>query len=425
MNILVLGNGGREHAICWLISKSSYCTKLVIAPGNAGTAQLGQNININPSDFEAVKDLVNEHQIDLVVVGPEDPIVNGIYDFFKGDEELMNVPILAPSAAGARLEGSKKFAKEFMQRHHIPTAAYASFTSGQYAECRDYLAKQSIPIVIKADGLAAGKGVTVAFKREEAESAIDDLFLNNKFGEAGSTVVIEEFLEGIELSVFALTDGKSYVLLPEAKDYKQIGEGNTGPNTGGMGSISPVPFANKEFMQKVTDRVILPTIQGFQNEQIDYKGFVFFGLMNVKGEPYVIEYNVRLGDPETEAILPRIGEDILPYMLEAAQGKLNTSEIKITTDYSATVMLVSGGYPGDYEKGNEIKGLENVSGSTLFIAGAKTSGGKTITSGGRVLAVNSQADSLQAALDLSYKNAAMIQFDNMYYRRDLGKDLMG
>lgn len=424
MNILILGSGGREHAISWSISRSELCDKLLIAPGNAGTGIEGTNINIKPTDFEEVKYAVLQHHIELVIVGPEDPIVEGIYDYFIKTDALKDVLILAPSSVGAQLEGSKEFAKKFMERHNIPSAAYASFTSDQYVEAKDYLNKQPIPIVIKADGLAAGKGVTVAFERAEAEQALDDLFLNNKFGEAGSKVVIEEYLEGIELSVFALTDGKNYILLPEAKDYKQIGEGNTGPNTGGMGSISPVPFADESFMNKVTERIIKPTISGFQKENIDYKGFVFIGLMNVKGEPFVIEYNVRLGDPETEAILPRIDEDFLPYLIAAAKGELTDKTVKFKEEYSATVMLVSGGYPADYEKNKEILGLENVKNSSIFFAGAKLEESKTLTSGGRVLAVNSLANTLQEALDISYSNVSKITFDKMYYRKDLGKDLM-
>jgi phosphoribosylamine--glycine ligase len=424
MNILILGSGGREHAISWLISKSQQCDKLYIAPGNAGCSILGNNLNINPNDFEAIKKCVLENQIDLVIVGPEDPIVNGIYDFFKKDDELKNILIVAPSAQGAQLEGSKEYAKEFMSRYEIPTAAYASFTSDEYTQAREYLAEQPIPIVIKADGLAAGKGVTVAFERTEAEQAIDDLFLHHKFGDAGSKVVIEEFLEGIEISVFVLTDGKNYLLLPEAKDYKQIGEGNTGPNTGGMGSVSPVPFADESFMSKVKERIIEPTIKGLQQENIDYKGFVFFGLMNVKGDPYVIEYNVRLGDPETEAILPRIGEDFLPYLLAAAAGKLGNTEVKMKEDFSATIMMVSGGYPGSYEKNKEISGLNQLDRESVFYAGAKADEGKILTSGGRVIAINSLAPSLQEALDQSYAKVKKIHFEKHYYRTDIGKDLL-
>lgn len=424
MNILILGSGGREHALSWMIAKSDLCDQLFIAPGNAGTFKDGININIKPDDFEEIKSAVLRHRIELVVVGPEDPIVKGIYDYFKSTQELKDVLILAPSAWGAKLEGSKEFAKQFMEKHHIPTAAYASFTSNQHAEARAYLKKQLVPIVIKADGLAAGKGVTVAFKREEAEQAVDDLFLHNKFGHAGSKLVIEEYLEGIELSVFALTDGEQYILLPEAKDYKQIGEGNTGPNTGGMGSVSPVPFADEIFMNKVKARILDPTIEGLKKEKTDYKGFVFIGLMNVKEEPYVIEYNVRLGDPETEAILPRIDEDFLPCLIEAAKGELKGRQLKIKNQYSAAVMLVSGGYPADYEKNKEIFGLDKVENSSIFFAGAKLEGNKTLTCGGRVLAVNSLADTLELALDNCYSNAAKITFDKMYFRKDLGKDLI-
>ena len=424
MNILVLGSGGREHAMSWLIAKSELCDKLFIAPGNAGTQLEGVNLNIKVNDFKAIENAVLTHHIDLVIVGPEDPIVEGIYDYFKSTPNLKDVLIIAPSAQGAQLEGSKEYAKKFMDRNAIPTAAYASFTADQYEETKAYLANQSIPIVIKADGLAAGKGVTVAFERKDAEQAIDDLFLNNKFGEAGSKVVIEEFLDGIELSVFVLTDGKNYVSLPEAKDYKQIGEGNTGPNTGGMGSISPVPFADQKFMQKVTDRIIEPTIKGFQKEGIEYRGFVFIGLMNVKGDPYVIEYNVRLGDPETEAILPRIDEDFVPYLIAAAKGELTDQKIKIKSAYSATVMLVSGGYPNSYEKNKEIKGLEKLEANSIFYAGAKQENDKIMTNGGRVLAINSLAANLQEALDQSYAKVDKISFDKMYFRKDLGKDLI-
>jgi phosphoribosylamine---glycine ligase len=424
MKILLLGGGGREHAISWLLSKSPLCEKLFIAPGNAGTASLGVNVAVDALKFDDVKQFVLDQKIDFVIVGPEDPAVKGIADYFEKDIKLTDVRILAPSGKGAQLEGSKEFAKIFMQKYGIPTASYRSFVSDQYKEAKEYIQNHPLPVVVKADGLAAGKGVVVCFKREEALSAIENMFVLNKFGKAGEKVVIEDFLEGIEMSAFVLTDGEKYVLLPEAKDYKRIGEGDTGPNTGGMGCISPVPFADDVFMNKVIKRVIEPTVSGLNKENIDYRGFIFFGLMNVAGDPYVIEYNVRLGDPESEVILPRLDEDILPFMFEAASGNLSKTSIRIKKDYAVTVMAVSAGYPGDYEKGKEISGLDKISDSLVFHAGTKISENKIITSGGRVLCVTSLGPDLKAALEKTYKELDKIHFENKAFRKDIGMDLL-
>jgi phosphoribosylamine--glycine ligase len=424
MNILILGSGGREHAIAWIISKSSLVKQIFVAPGNAGTDQVGNNIDIDITDFEKVEKLVLDKEINFVIVGPEDPIVKGIVDYFKESENLDENIILAPTQAGAQLEGSKDFAKSFMNKYNIPTAAYKTFNQEDYLDAQKYIREKGAPIVIKADGLAAGKGVTVAQTVNEALVALDQAFVHEKFGSAGFKVVVEEFLKGIELSVFVLTDGKNYMLLPEAKDYKQIGEGNTGPNTGGMGSISPVPFANAAFMKKVEEKIIQPTINGLQNEGIEYKGFIFFGLMNVDGEPYVIEYNVRLGDPEAEAILPRIDEDLLPYLINASRKTLRNDKLKLKPGYSVTVMAVSGGYPGSYEKGKTINGLSEVEDCNLFISGAKKSGGTIVTSGGRVLAVNAIEKNFVNALEKSLSNILKVDFEKKYYRRDIGHDLL-
>jgi phosphoribosylamine--glycine ligase len=423
MNILILGSGGREHTLSWIISKSPLCAKLFIAPGNAGTGLIGENVQLNPVDFEKVKEFVLDQNINFVIVGPEDPIVNGISDFFEKDISLKTVAILAPSAKGAQLEGSKEFAKLFMQKYHIPTASYKSFVATNLDEALKYIEQHPMPVVIKADGLAAGKGVTIRNNVTEAKADIEELFLKNKFGVAGQKVVIEQFLSGIELSAFVLTDGKNYLMLPQAKDYKRIGEGDTGPNTGGMGCVSPVPFVDEAFQKKILDRIIEPTIYGLQKENISYKGFVFFGLINVDGEPFVIEYNVRLGDPETEVILPRIDEDLLPYLLSAAKGDLISKSIKIKPEYATTVMAVSIGYPEAYEKGKQITGLDQVNKGHVFHAGTKMSDQKLVTSGGRVLCVTSLDSDIKLALTNSYQQLDKIHFDNKYLRKDIGKDL--
>jgi len=423
MNVLIIGSGGREHAIASMVKKSNILTNLFIAPGNAGTSEIGTNVDIRVADFNAIAKFSVENKIDLIIVGPEDPIVNGIYDFFKNDYSLKNIAVLSPSSNAAMLEGSKHFAKLFMKKYNIPTAAYKVFNGKQYLEAKNYLEKSKLPVVLKVDGLAAGKGVTVAFTFNQAISALDDAFLNNKFGDAGQTLVVEEFLDGIELSAFVLTDGKNYILLPEAKDYKQVGEENKGPNTGGMGSVSPVPFFDEIFKQKVLKRIIEPTISGLQKENMDYKGFIFFGLMNMKGDPYVIEYNVRLGDPETESILPRIENDMLPKIYDAAKGCLKADNLVISPYHSATVMLVSGGYPGNYEKGKTILVTEKLKGCNVFVAGAIWQNNMMLTNGGRVLAINALGKTMDEALKSVYSNIKHIGFDKMYFRRDIGKDL--
>jgi phosphoribosylamine---glycine ligase len=423
MNILILGSGGREHTLSWIIAKSKLCTKLFIAPGNAGTGMVGENVMLNPVDFDKVKEFVLDQKINFVIVGPEDPIVNGICDYFENDVSLKDVAILAPSAKGAQLEGSKEFAKLFMQKYNIPTANYKSFVASELEEAIKYIEQHTMPVVIKADGLAAGKGVTIRTNVSEAKADIEELFLKNKFGQSGQKIVIEQFLSGIELSAFVLTDGKKYVMLPQAKDYKKIGEGDTGPNTGGMGCVSPVPFADEAFQKKILERIIEPTIHGLQKENIGYKGFVFFGLINVDGDPFVIEYNVRLGDPETEVILPRIDEDLLPFMLSAAKGNLISTSIRINTEYATTVMAVSQGYPEAYEKGIKISGIDNVDKGYVFHAGTKISDQQLVTSGGRVLCVTSMDADMKAALENSYQQLQKIHFDNKYLRKDIGKDL--
>lgn len=423
MNILLLGSGGRESAFAWKISQSELCTQLFIAPGNAGTGAYGKNIAIKPTDFEAVKQLVLKNQIEMVLVGPEEPLVKGIHDFFLSDEAIRHIPVIGPQQEGAKLEGSKTFSKAFMRRHFIPTAASHSFTENTLEQGLAYLESHKMPVVLKADGLAAGKGVLICQTLEEAQSELKAMLQDAKFGEASSTVVIEEFLTGIELSVFVLTDGHSYKILPEAKDYKRIGEGDTGLNTGGMGSVSPVPFADAAFMQKVEERIVKPTIAGLKADQIPYKGFIFIGLMNSEGEPYVIEYNVRMGDPETESVMPRIESDFVDLLLGAAQENLEEKELIISPKTAATVMLVSSGYPGDYMKGKVIAGIPNVRASYVFHAGTELDNGEIKTSGGRVLAVTSLQEDLFAAVQQAVTDAGRIYFDGKYFRTDIGFDL--
>jgi len=422
MNILIIGSGGREHALGWKIKQSKKAGQLFFIPGNAGTSELGENIPLGVNDFQNIKKTIVEKQAEMVVVGPEVPLVGGIHDFISADPELQNVKVVGPKKAGAQLEGSKDFAKDFMMRHNIPTAKYLSVTNANLNQGIDFLKSLKAPYVLKADGLAAGKGVLILDSLSEAETMLKEM-LEGKFGEASNKVVVEEFLSGTEVSVFVITDGKNYKLLPEAKDYKRIGEGDTGLNTGGMGAISPVPFAGREFMNKVETRIIKPTINGLKMEKIDYSGFIFFGLIKVDGEPFVIEYNVRLGDPETEAILLRVKSDFVELLEGAADGTLAQKEIKIDKKTAATVMLVSGGYPGSYPKGLEISGLEKVANSTVFHAGTKPEGSSVVTSGGRVLAVSSTGNNKTEALETSYRNAEVIQFDKKYYRKDLGFDL--
>lgn len=424
-NVLLLGSGGREHTFAWKLSKSKMLGKLYIAPGNAGTMMHGVNVNIKPTAFDDVKNLVINCGIDLVVVGPEDPLVEGITDYFAGDAKLKNIPIVGPGTKGALLEGSKDFAKAFMSRHKIPTAAYQSFTAEQMDNAIAFLATLKPPFVIKADGLAAGKGVVITNHINEAQSVVQDMLLNKRFGDAGKRVVIEEFLSGIELSVFIITDGTNYLLLPEAKDYKRIGEGDTGPNTGGMGTISGVPFATDEFMKKVTTRIIQPTLNGLRQEAIPYSGFIFFGLMNCAGEPYVIEYNVRMGDPETESVLPRIENDLLEILLDLCMGKLHKHKLEINPNVATTVMLVSEGYPGDYARGMEINIPEDTGDSMIFHAGTSVDeNGNIVTSGGRVMGVTSLGRNIAEALQRSYALAEDIRFGGKYLRRDIGLDLI-
>jgi len=423
MNILILGAGGREHAFAYKILESKHCQKLYVAPGNAGTAQIAENINLKITDFEAIKAFVLKENINMVVVGPEDPLVLGIYDFFTEDPQLKDVALIGPSERGALLEGSKERAKEFMYLHNIPTAAYECFTAKSLTAGKAFLECLKPPYVLKADGLAGGKGVLIIDNLSEAQEELGNMLLDKKFGDAGRKVVIEEFLDGIELSVFVLTDGKNYKILPTAKDYKRIGEGNTGLNTGGMGAISPVPFADEELMDKIEERIVKPTIKGLQEEKIDYKGFVFIGVIKVGNEPYVIEYNVRMGDPETEVVLPRIKSDFVELLVKVSQQKLNKATLEIDDQTAVTVMLTSGGYPETYEKGKEITGIDAVDGSIIFHAGTATKDGKIITNGGRVIAVTSMGKDYKEALKKSYQNIEKLHFDKMYYRKDLGFDL--
>ena len=424
MNVLILGSGGREHAFAYKLSESKRISKLFVAPGNAGTQEIAINVNINPTDFKAVKKIVLDNQIQMVVVGPEAPLVAGIHDFFLSDDELKSIPVIGPKKDGALLEGSKDFSKQFMQKHGIPTAKYQSFTKNNLSEGFEFLETLQPPYVLKADGLAAGKGVLILNSLEEAKSELEEMVSNQKFGEASSTVVIEEFLKGIELSVFVLTDGKSYKILPSAKDYKRIGEGDTGLNTGGMGAISPVPFAEATFIKKVEDLVVKPTIAGLQKDGIDYRGFIFIGLMNDAGNPSVVEYNVRMGDPETEVVIPRIESDLFDLFEGVANQTLDEKSFQVSSKTATTVMLVSGGYPNDYEKNKEISGFESVENSIVFHAGTSINNGKVVTNGGRVMAITSFGNTIDEALSKSYKSIDNICFDKMYFRKDIGFDLL-
>lgn len=424
MTILLLGSGGREHALAWKMLQSSKCSKLFVAPGNAGTAAIATNVSLNISDFEAIKTFAVQEKVDLVVVGPEDPLVLGIYDFFKNDSVLNHIPVIGPSKHGAQLEGSKEFAKEFLIKHNIPTAAYDSFTKDTVEKGCQFLETLQPPYVLKADGLAAGKGVLIIQDLEEAKTELRNMLVHQKFGSASAKVVIEEFLDGIELSCFVLTDGKNYKILPTAKDYKRIGEGDTGLNTGGMGAVSPVPFADALLLEKIENRIVKPTIAGLQKDNIEYKGFVFIGLINVKGEPIVIEYNVRMGDPETEVVIPRLKSDLVELFQAVAAQTLNEVALEIDERSATTIMVVSGGYPEEYDKGFEISGLEKIQDSIAFHAGTKLDNNKVVTNGGRVIAITSFGDNFQEAIKKSYQNIEKLHFDKMYYRKDIGFDLL-
>jgi phosphoribosylamine---glycine ligase len=424
MNILLLGSGGRESAFAWKIAQSPKCEKLFIAPGNAGTGKYGTNCNVKVTDFEGIKQLVLTNHIDLVLVGPEEPLVKGIHDFFLADDQIKHIPVIGPQAEGAQLEGSKDFSKQFMVRHNIPAAASETFTKDTLEDGYAYLATIGLPIVLKADGLAAGKGVLICMSVEEAQQELKEMLTEAKFGDASSRVVVEQFLQGIELSVFVMSDGTHYKVLPEAKDYKRIGEGDTGLNTGGMGSVSPVPFADAAFIQKVEERVIIPTVNGLKKENIPYKGFIFIGLMNCNGEPWVIEYNCRMGDPETESVMRRIDSDFVDLLSGVAEGNLNEKELIISPKTAATVVMVAGGYPGEYLKDKVITGIENVHGSEVFHAGTYLDGEDIKTSGGRVLAVTSLQNDMFTALQQATADAARIYYDAMYFRKDIGFDLL-
>lgn len=424
MNILILGSGGREHALAWKLTKSSRPHQLFIAPGNAGTLKIGQNVPIGVNDFQAIKELVLEKRIQMVVVGPEDPLVNGINDFFLEDKQLKHIAVIGPQKNAAMLEGSKEFAKKFMSRHKIPTARYESFTASTIEKGYSFLDTLEAPYVLKADGLAAGKGVVILNSLKEAKTELDSMLLKEKFGNASNTVVIEEFLDGIELSVFVLTDGKNYKVLPTAKDYKRIGEGDTGLNTGGMGAISPVPFADEEFMHKIEEEIVKPTVEGLKMDNLPYKGFIFIGLIKVGNEPKVIEYNVRLGDPETEVVIPRIKNDLVEVLEAVGNQTLEKIELQLDERFATTVMTVSGGYPGSYAKGKQINGIEDITDSLVFHAGTTLSpDGHVITNGGRVMAITSFGNDFKEALKISYKNVGKLSFEGMNYRKDIGFDL--
>ena len=423
MNILILGSGGREHTFAWKIAKSSRCNKLYVAPGNSGTAEIAENINLKVTDFEAVRAVALSHQIDIVVVGPEDPLVQGIHDYFLNHEELNGIAVIGPQKAAAELEGSKEFAKEFMMRHNIPTAAYKSFTRDNVVEGYKFLETLSPPYVLKADGLAAGKGVLILDDLDEAKLELNQMLVGAKFGDASTKVVIEEFLDGIELSCFVLTDGNNYKILPTAKDYKRIGEGDTGLNTGGMGAVSPVPFATPAFLNKIEERIVKPTVFGLQKDNLPYQGFIFIGIIKVGDDPKVIEYNVRMGDPETEVVLPRVKTDMVEIFEAISNKSLDKINIEIDDRAATTVMLVSGGYPEAYERGKEITGLENIKDSIPFHAGSVKSNGEIITSGGRVMAITSYGNTYQEAIKRCYKNISKLKFEKMCYRKDIGFDL--